>query len=484
MPLLQLHAKKGDWRVGLHQLAKLLRGAGATVQCVLHKGEAKADRATACRLKLETLLFRSGQHAWISAPPSPEDHALSRHENPVLIGLSAGLGRMDLQLTLDGEPGIASLARKLAEGRIPLIAWHTRAGALASSGLPAIERFDRLALALEDAFARIATTLLIALDAQHAGRANLNPWPLPAGKAQDPRLRLAATLGRKAFQRLAPSRLRADHWRVAIRPREAGLDFLARADFTGFRWLPDDGERYFADPILWEHEGRTYLLVEEYPYSTQRGRLCYTELGHDGAPLFPPRLFLERAGHLSYPFVFSHQGEIYLCPENATEGDLPLYRARRFPDVWEELPPLILGLHLHDATLIAHAGRFFILANDERQGGSPWDCLSVFVADHPLGPYRPHWANPVLVDVRYARSAGPILNEGGRLLRPVQNCAAGYGAALAFAEITRLDDQGYDQRILHDIAPKRASGLHTYARSSRFEAIDLLTPREWRHPPG
>jgi hypothetical protein len=484
IPLLELHARKGDWRLGLHRLAALLRQAGASVECVVREGESPADPAIDQRLALEARLYGTVHHGWLPKLPMVTEHGRNRSESPVMIGLSAGLEPVDLQLSLDGKAGISALARSLSDGRIPLIQWSTRSGALAASGVPAIERLDQLGLALDAVMARIATTLLMALDGRNAERASPMPWPASAGRTHHPVARAAGILGRKALQKLAPSRFRADHWRVAIRPRGHQPDFTEVADFGGFAWLPDDHARYYADPILWEDENRTFLLVEEFPYSTGRGKLSYTELADDGAPLHPPRPFLERAGHLSYPFLFKHNGDIYLSPENAHESLLPLYRARRFPDEWEELPPLILGHRVHDATLVAHGERYYLLANEERQGGSSWDCLSIFSADHPLGPYTAHPANPVLVDARYARSAGPVLRDGGRLIRPVQNCAAGYGAALAFAEITRLDETGFEQRILADIAPLHARGLHTYARSSRFEAIDLLTTRSWSRAPG
>ncbi len=143
---------------------------------------------------------------------------------------------------------------------------------------------------------------------------------------------------------------------------------------------------------------------------------------------------------------------------------------------------LIPGRALHDATLIEKDGRWWLLANEER-GGSSWDALVIFSGPSPFGPFEPHAVDPMLVDSRLARSAGPVIRDGERLIRPVQNCLGGYGRFLRFTEITQLDDHGFAQREIGRLLPQDGrdiGGLHTYARSQRFEAIDLLTPRSWR----
>ena len=107
--------------------------------------------------------------------------------------------------------------------------------------------------------------------------------------------------------------------------------------------------------------------------------------------------------------------------------------------------------------------------------GCHHDALYLWSAPDFRGPYVPHPANPVLVDPSFARPAGRIVARGGRLIRPVQDCAHGYGRALSLARIDRLDQDGFAQTVLGRIEPGPAwpgSCLHTLNAGGGIECID------------
>ncbi len=76
--------------------------------------------------------------------------------------------------------------------------------------------------------------------------------------------------------------------------------------------MPDDRKRYYADPFLFTHNGRKWLFVEEYDYQTENGIISCAAVDGNKS-IYLPRA-LVRPYHLSYPFVFGHQGEIYMVP--------------------------------------------------------------------------------------------------------------------------------------------------------------------------
>lgn len=439
-------------------------------------GSAPVDDEVERVLAFERRLYRDRDPpgARISLP-------VGRVGDGVVVSLAGPMPDADLTLWLDGEPGLGPLETSLVNGHVPLIELRGNDHAVRASGLPAIEQSEILGRALTAFYARLATLIAMAMDEQPRAlpdRSGMRDTP----SGTTPLAFFLRHTAQKLVGRIAPARQRLTHWRIAVRPIDGPFHPDGDRIATGFIPLPDDGGRYYADPILWEDEGRTFLFMEEFPYDTGIGRLAYTELGPDGRALFTPRVMLERSTHLSYPFLFRHDGDMYMLPENAAAGRLTLYRAKRFPDLWEEHSVLIPDRALHDATLLEKDGRWWLLANEEL-GGSSWDVLVIASASSPLGPFEPHAVAPLLVDARIARSAGPILNEGARLVRPVQNCLGGYGRFLRFTELTRLDDGGFSQREIGRLLPiegRDIAGLHTYARSSRFEAIDLLTPRSWR----
>ncbi|MBN8533088.1 MAG: hypothetical protein J0L51_03265 [Rhizobiales bacterium] len=486
LPRIQLIIAEPDCRFWLGALIRALEAAGYSVGMEIERQSVLRSSALEHAAGLEAKLYRLAGNLWDSMTPEQRLPPLPPGESPSRIALSVTSATADLSIHLDSEQGVAALGTRLINGHVPLVEIIDSEGRIRASGLPAIEEPQIFGRALETMARRIATFMIMALDGQ--SRENVGPQDMrepPAGLSA-PHF-LARTFARKLIDRAAGGMTRKDHWRVGIRPTREPFQWSGDRNLDGFIWLPDDGERYYADPVLWHEHDADFLFLEEFPYATGRGLIAYTELDELGRAKFTPRPIIERQTHLSYPFLFQHEGAIYMAPENAAENHLPLYRAVSFPDRWEECAPLVAGIGLHDATLLAHEGAWWLLANEAREGGSSWDCLCLYTAPTPLGPFKPHPANPVLVDARLARSAGPIIPVGHKLVRPVQNCLGGYGRSLRFTEIETLSETGFRQREAGRILPRagsRIGGVHSYGRNARFEVIDALTTRRWAPKPG
>jgi len=469
---------EADCRAWLVDFARDLEAAGYAPRFDIRKTSTRANGLVPQALAIEKRLYGRPENPW--APLSPE--RLPPGGTAEMSGWALDLsglagGSAALNLSLGGSGGISTLPAFLFSGNQPFASIRRADGSAAAEGLPSVEGPEIALNSFREFTRRLSTLVLMALD----GRDRPSPEPhssVRTGNILAPLLFTGRGIFRKLIQKISPARFRADHWRTGIR-RARDLDIALAQTPDDFRWLKEDGTRFYADPVLWTEDGRDFLFVEEFPYATGKGILSYTELDAGGAPLFPPRPIIERATHLSYPYLFRHDGAIYMMPENAAEEHVPLYRARRFPDEWEELPPLIAGHGLHDATLFEHNDRWWVLANAAPHGTASWDCLVAFHAASPLGPYMPHALNPILVDARHARCGGPPLRIDGRLIRPVQNCLGGYGRKLHFFEIEELTPARFRQKRLGEFAPPAGcamAGVHTYGRSPHFEVIDALFP--------
>lgn len=239
----------------------------------------------------------------------------------------------------------------------------------------------------------------------------------------------------------------------------------------------------YADPFLVEHGGAVHLFCEEVPRGARLGRISHVELGRPGAV---PTPVMRAPHHLSYPFLLEDQGQLLMVPETASAGRVELWRATRFPDEWTLDHVLMEDVALADATLLRHEGRWWLFGTVAAPGASLLDELYLFLADELRGPWTPHPANPVVSDVRCARPAGPLLRQGGMLVRPAQDGGRRYGGALVLREITTLTPERYAERALDRLGPEEvpgARGVHHYCRAAGYEAIDLRI-RERRHPWG
>ena len=92
------------------------------------------------------------------------------------------------------------------------------------------------------------------------------------------------------------------------------------------------------------------------------------------------------------------------------------------------------------------------------------------------GPWTPHAQNPVVVDVRCARAAGPPFAVDGALYRPGQDCSATYGGAVVIARIDELDPLRYAETIVSRVEAPRTGpyrdGLHTVSVSGDTIVLD------------
>lgn len=272
-------------------------------------------------------------------------------------------------------------------------------------------------------------------------------------------------------RRLAERRYR-EQWQLAVRERRDARTPFACASL---RFLVPPPDRSYADVMLFERDGRTWLFFEEIPFGSGKGVITVAELLPDR--FGPARVVLERPYHLSYPFLFADGDTIYMLPETKQNQQIELYRATDFPHAWALDSVLIENVLATDATLLQRDGRWWMFVNIATPGASTNDELHVFHADHFRGPWAAHASNPVVSDVRRARPAGPLfVDEQDRLVRPSQDSSLTYGYAVVLNHVERLTPGDYAETPIGRIEPSwmpGAVGVHTYSRGERHEAIDV-----------
>lgn len=266
-----------------------------------------------------------------------------------------------------------------------------------------------------------------------------------------------------------------DQWIILV-GRRLGYQAL---DWRSLTPLLPPKDRYWGDPFPWRRGDCDHVFIEEKLYSTGRGRIVCLELDARGA-IVSQQVALERPYHLSYPFLFEHAGELYMLPETAEQRSVELYRCTRFPDQWELVKHLLTGVYAADATLLEHAGRFWLFANVKEAGGSSLDALHLYSSDDLLrGDWQPHPRNPVVHDLASARPAGRIFLQDGRLIRPAQDSSRRYGYALKFQRILTLTETDYSEVTERAFTPRgsRYLATHTFNQAGDLTVIDAVLRR-------
>ena len=176
-------------------------------------------------------------------------------------------------------------------------------------------------------------------------------------------------------------------------------------------------DRYWADPFPIRRQDRDWVFFEEVAYG-RPGTLAVGVLRGD---LFEyVGTVLEGPHHLSWPFLFEWEENLFLLPESRAAGRIEAFRCVDFPLRWEPYA-VLLERPAVDPVLVEHEGRWWLFCTVASPGVDAWDTLYLFYADHPFGPFRPHPGNPVVSDVRNARAAGRIERTAAGLIRPAQD---------------------------------------------------------------
>jgi hypothetical protein len=249
--------------------------------------------------------------------------------------------------------------------------------------------------------------------------------------------------------------------------------------------LPLPRGKFWADPFVVRRGGDPVVFFEEYDFARGKAHIAALLGGADGRLRYA-RPVIETPYHLSFPFVFEHAGQLYMCPETHEARRIELWRCASWPLEWRFERVLMDGVDACDSMLAERGGRWWLLTNLERDGAGDFGReLHVFHADSPLAPHwTPHPANPVVTGASRARNAG-LLQRDGRLYRLAQ--AQGfdrYGAALRLFEVTQLAPQAYAEEPRARLEPARARGelgVHHLSACEGLVVFDVLRAhRFWR----
>jgi hypothetical protein len=267
-----------------------------------------------------------------------------------------------------------------------------------------------------------------------------------------------------------------EQWIILLAQVESG----EKPTWKDFKRLPPPPDRIWADPFIWTQENKYYVFIEEMPFSTNRGHISCLTFDRQ-LNLLSNDIVLERQYHLSYPFLFEYDGELYMLPETGENRSIEAYRCTQFPNKWKFAKTLIPDIHAVDATLLEANGKWWLFASMANEDGIAWDTLNLYYADHPLSDsWTPHPCNPIVRDIRLARPAGEIFSRDGYLIRPSQDCFSRYGYATNFNRILKLTESDYAETCEATFTPPRLSRListHTWSTVEGLTAIDAVMLR-------
>jgi len=250
--------------------------------------------------------------------------------------------------------------------------------------------------------------------------------------------------------------------------------------FRQYKKLMAPRDRFWADPFVIYKDNRYYIYVEEMKYN-DKGHISLIVMDEQGHCEKPVRI-LEKPYHLSYPFIFSWQGNHYMIPESGANRTVDVYRLEHFPAKWTFHATLLSKIKAADTTLYFYQNRWWLFTNiQQNMGTANWVELFLFYADSPFSDnWISHPQNPIVSDVRRARPAGSIYEQHGKLFRPAQDCSKTYGYGIRVHQILTMNEQEYHEVEVRYIEPDWDSsikGIHTINKAHNLTIVDVIYKR-------
>ncbi len=250
--------------------------------------------------------------------------------------------------------------------------------------------------------------------------------------------------------------------------------------FSKFQPLKPKKDRFWADPHVVFEDNHYNIFLEEFEYAKNKGHITVLQMNKNGE-IETMRKILEKPYHLSYPFVFKLDGKYFMIPETHSNHTIELYECVDFPFNWKFSKYLMKNIDAVDSTLFYYDEKWWLFTSVSKYDQiKTWDDQFLFYTDDLIdGSWKPHPSNPIVSDIRKARSAGNIFLSNGDIIRPSQDSSRGYGMGIVLNKID-FDEENYNETVLEILLPdwnSQITGLHTIQHDSGLTVIDAKMKR-------
>jgi len=232
-----------------------------------------------------------------------------------------------------------------------------------------------------------------------------------------------------------------------------------------------------ADPFVIEKENKNYCFVECFDYSEKKAKINVYELSEKGSVFIGTAL--EESFHLSFPYIFEFNNDIYMVPESSKNRDIRLYKCQNFPLEWTLQEVLISDIDAADTMILRKDNRWWMLTNEDplKLNNHNYQ-MNIYYSDNLLnGEWISHKNNPIIMDSNKARNAGLVFDEES-IFRVSQ--AFGfykkYGENFSLNKIEVLDSNNYSEKTFSThtkFFDKNILGSHHLHSNKIFSAFDI-----------
>jgi len=230
---------------------------------------------------------------------------------------------------------------------------------------------------------------------------------------------------------------------------------------------------YNADPFGFQIKDKKFIIFEEYSQILKRGRIAVAEIKNDS--LINKKIILDNKKHLSYPFIFIENDEIFVICESYKSNKLDLYKIDKTTLSLQKIREIFTNLEAIDPTILKFGNKYWLFYSKKERAEEE---LYLAYANSLHENFIQHPKNPIKSCKASARSAGTPFIINDQIYRPAQNCQKFYGEKITINKINILNENDFGEEICYEISPpnsiSNSIGIHTISNFGDLTLIDCL----------
>ena len=252
-------------------------------------------------------------------------------------------------------------------------------------------------------------------------------------------------------------------------------------NYRNANFIDNPENKFLADPFIISKNNKNYCFVESYDYLLDKGTIDVFELTKNNSHFLGTAI--EEEFHLSFPYLFETENEIYLIPESSKNRDIRIYKSTEFPLKWKLEKVIIDDIDASDSIILYHDNLWWLLTNVDELGlGDHNYQMNIYYSNNLLSKdWKPHKLNPVILNPSYGRNGG-FLKKDENLYRVGQKYGFNqkYGEGISIRKIQELTKDSYVEEEIasyDNFYSDSILGSHHLASNNVFTVFDI-----WKSP--
>ncbi|MCQ2520946.1 MAG: hypothetical protein MJ105_01080 [Lachnospiraceae bacterium] len=253
-----------------------------------------------------------------------------------------------------------------------------------------------------------------------------------------------------------------------------------------YKALKTNWRFWYADPILWEHEGKLCLFVEKYDMIENKGHIAISY--YDNGEFTVPKSIIIENFHMSFPHVFRYKNYTFMVPECSGAQQIRIYIMGESIDNWSLFRTFDYD-EIVDVVTYVDKKRIYFIASENNLDNLYQTKPRFFYIDDLLD------FNCDLVDITDSvsskqfsytdRNGGALIEDNSDIIRVKQESTSrDYGKNCIFTKIVDYNENVFDEKVIGKSGVEqikinmfplfcRKKRTHSYAYMNDVEVVDV-----------